>query len=234
MNGTILSFDAAGGLLRGDDGKRYAFDAAEWRSETAPAAGTRADFEPDGDRALALYAVSEAPAPAEPGAWFADRPGIPIAILILLACVLPFITLGPFTANLFNLVGVASRLGEYAPVNVNMETGLWLFHGLYVVPVVALALIALEWRGLAGRWWRIGIGLVLLVAPVAIALGARALFATTTPHASLGRRILRRLREDLAPDLFAPHIGMGWIAIAALSVALILVGIFWPSRSRES
>ena len=168
---------------------------------------------------------------ARSGAWLAARPGLPVALLILVACFLPFLTLGPFSANLFNLVGVASSLGRYAPMNVNMETGLWLFHGLYVVPVLALLLLALEWQGLAGRWWRVGIGLVGLVAPVAIALGARALFTATTPQGSLGARLLRRAREFVAPELFVPQIGIGWIAIGLLSLALILLGLFWrPPR----
>jgi hypothetical protein len=233
--GTVLSFDPAnGGLLRGEDGKRYAFDAADWQGPALPAAGARVDFEPDDDRARSLYAIPEQAVSGRP--FLTDRPGLPIVLLILLACFLPFLTLGPFSANLFNVVGVASSLGRYAPVNVNMETGLWLFHGLYIVPVLALVLLVLEWRGLAGRWWRIGTGLVGLVAPVAIALGARALFtpATTHHHASLGTRLLRRLGEYVAPDLFVPQIGMGWIALAVLSLALVVAGIFSPASPRRA
>lgn len=161
-----------------------------------------------------------------------DRPGLPIAILILGACLLPFLTLGPFSANLFNVVGVASSLGRHAPVNVNMESGLWLFHGLYIVPAAALLLLVLEALGRAGRWWRIGIGLTGLLAPVAIALCARASFTATSPHGHFARRLLREAREFLAPDLFTPHIGMGWIVIALLSLALVLIGIFWPPPGR--
>jgi hypothetical protein len=111
-----------------------------------------------------------------------------------------------------------------------METGLWLFHGLYVVPAAALLLLVLEALGRAGRWWRIGIGLVGLLAPVAIALGARALFTASAPHGRLAGRLLREARELLRPDLFAPQIGTGWIAIALLSLALVLIGIFWSPR----
>jgi hypothetical protein len=179
--------------------------------------------------------VSETPelyAAARP--FLLDRPGLPIGALILVACLLPFLTLGPFTANLFNLVGVASSLGRYAPVNVNMETGLWLFRGLYIVPAAAVLLLILEASGQAGRWWRIGIGLVGLLAPVAIALGARALFTATSPHGHLAERLLREARHFLQPDLFTPQIGMGWIAIALLSLALVCVGIFWPQPRAEA
>ena len=68
---------------------------------------------------------------------------------------------------------------------------------LYIVPACALLLVGLEWLGRSGRGWRIGVGLVGLVAPVAIALGARALFTPANPnhHVGLGVRILRRLGE---------------------------------------
>lgn len=228
MIGTILTFDAAfGGLLRGEDGRRYPFEAAAWPGETPPASGTRVDFEPDGDSATSLYPIADSPAPADTATWVAARPGLPLAGLILVACFLPFLTLGPFSANLFNVVGVASSLGRYAPMNVNMETGLWLFHFLYLVPAFAASLLLLEWRGLAGRWWRIGTGLVGLIGPIAIALGAKALFTATTPQGTLGARLVRRAREFVAPDLYTPQIGTGWIAIALLSLALVLIGIFW-------
>jgi hypothetical protein len=234
--GTLLSFDPAdGGLLRGEDGKRYAFDAADWHGDIAPVTGHRVDFEPDDDRARGLYPLPVSA--TAPRSFLADRPGLPIAVLILIACVLPFLALGPFSANLFNVVSVASSLGRYAPANVNMETGLWLFHGLYIVPALALVLLVLEWRGLAGRWWRIGVGLVGLVAPVAIALGARAMFtaaAATHHHHSLGARLLRRAQELVEPDLFVPQIGIGWIAIALLSLALIVIGIFRASPGKAT
>lgn len=228
MDGRILSFDdAKGGVLRGEDGRRYTFAAADWRDDDPPESGASVDFEPDGAHARSLYVV---PPPAEVMRPFlADRPGLPIGILLLVACGLPFLTLGPFSANLFNVVSVASSLGAYAPANLNLDTGLWLFHFLYIVPAAAALLLVLEWRGLAGRWWRIGIGLVGLLGPVAIALGARALFTAAAPAPTLGGRVLRELRRHVAPDLFVPAIGVGWIAIAGLSLALIAMGIFWSS-----
>jgi hypothetical protein len=238
--GTVLSFDLAeGGLLRSEDGKRYSFGTADWHGKTGPVPGARVDFEPDGEQARALLPL---PVPAATGAaapsssFLAGKPGLPIALLMLVACVFPFLTLGTFSANMFNIVSTASSLGDYAPLNVNMETGLWLFHFLYVVPAAALALVVGEWLGRAGRWWRIGTGLVGLLAPVAIALGARALFtpAAGDHHLSLGARVLRRVGEVVAPDLFVPHVGMGWIALAVLSLALVCVGIFAPAKARRA
>lgn len=161
---------------------------------------------------------------------------LPIALLMLLVCVFPFLTLGPVSANMFNVVGVASSLGNYAPVNVNMQTGLWLFHFLYVVPVAALVLATLEWLGRSRRWVRIGVGLVGLLAPVAITLGARALFTPGTSHHHIGlaARLLRRVGEAVAPDLFVPQIGVGWIALALLSLALLCIGMFGPAQAPGS
>jgi hypothetical protein len=232
MNGTILAYDARdGGVLRGADGRRYAFAAAEWKSAGPPAAGTAVDFEPDGETARSLYALPVRPADdAGPGAFLGERPGLPLAVLMLIACFLPFLTLGPLSANMFNLVEVASTAGRYAS-RVNMETGLWLFHGLYVVPLLALVLLVQEWRGRAGPWLRIGTGLVGLIAPIAISFGARAMFTpVSTPAMSIGRRLLRRLRDYVELDLFVPHVGIGWIAIGLISLALIAVGIFWRAR----
>ncbi|MEA3013882.1 MAG: hypothetical protein QOD42_2427 [Sphingomonadales bacterium] len=240
MNGTILAYDASdGGVLRGADGRRYAFAAAEWKSAVPPVAGSAVDFEPDGEMARGLYAFpapAAPPAPPAPAAaagpdgFLAARPGLPLALLILIACFLPFLSLGPFSANMFNLVEVASRAGRFAP-NVNMETGLWLFHGLYVVPLLALILLFQEWRGRAGPRLRIGTGLVGLLVPIAIAFSARALFTpVSAPAVSIGRRILRRLREYVELDMFVPHVGIGWIAIGLLSLALIAVGLFWRWR----
>ena len=238
MFGNVLSFHPAdGGLIRGEDSQRYAFDAAEWNGPAPSVMGGLVDFEPDGERARSVHPLAAAPASAgAPSSFLAEKPGLPIGLLMLVACVFPFLTLGPFSANMFNIVGVATSLGDYAPVNVNMQTGLWLFHFLYIVPACALALVVLEWLGRSGRWLRIGVGLVGLVAPVAIALGARALFtpAAPNPHISLGARVLRRVGEVVAPDLFVPHIGMGWIALALLSLALVCVGIFGPAHRRRT
>lgn len=237
MNGTILDCDARdGGVLRGADGRRYAFAAAEWKSATPPAAGIAVDFEPDGETARGLYALPAsppAPAAAAAPALLAGRPGLPLAALLLIACFLPFLTLEPLSASLFNVVAVASTADRYIS-NVNMATGLWLFHGLYVVPLLALILAVQEWRGRAGPWLRIGTGLVGLLAPVAIALGARALFTTVPTSPRIGARILRRLREYVEPDLFVPHVGIGWIAIGLISLALIAVGIALRPRAEPS
>jgi phage shock protein PspC (stress-responsive transcriptional regulator) len=62
--GKVLDFNvsASSGLILGDDGVRYAFRGAEWRSAaTLPMAGLRVNFVVNGQEALAIYAEAGAP-----------------------------------------------------------------------------------------------------------------------------------------------------------------------------
>lgn len=57
MKGTILDYtlQQSKGLISGEDGMRYHFTNAEWKSNEFPAAGLAVDFEADGDEALEIY-----------------------------------------------------------------------------------------------------------------------------------------------------------------------------------
>lgn len=62
--GKVLDFNvsASSGLILGDDGVRYAFRAAEWRSAASlPHAGARVNFVVNGQEAVAIYAEAGAP-----------------------------------------------------------------------------------------------------------------------------------------------------------------------------
>jgi phage shock protein PspC (stress-responsive transcriptional regulator) len=62
--GKVLDFNvsASSGLILGDDGVRYPFRGAEWRSAaTLPMAGLRVNFVVNGQEALAIYAEAGAP-----------------------------------------------------------------------------------------------------------------------------------------------------------------------------
>ncbi|WP_104961369.1 TM2 domain-containing protein [Pseudomonas sp. XWY-1] len=60
MKGTILNFNPASreGMISGEDGNRYSFDAQEWKSAVAPASGSQVDFTVSGATATAIYQVS--------------------------------------------------------------------------------------------------------------------------------------------------------------------------------
>ena len=68
--GQVLDFNVAQsyGLISGDDGIRYNFSGAEWRTQgTMPAFGVRVDFVSLGTTASAIYAVASAGPVGTPG-----------------------------------------------------------------------------------------------------------------------------------------------------------------------
>lgn len=62
MLGTILFIDdnTDTAIIRADDGKRYRFPVIDWPAGAALSAGVRADFDVDGDRAIAPFPVTAA------------------------------------------------------------------------------------------------------------------------------------------------------------------------------
>lgn len=221
MNGTIVHFDAAsGGLIRGSDGERHSFAAADWKGEAAPAPGQNVDFEIANGAACSVYPVPVQPEAAiapQPrlGTFFADRPGLPFAATILIACMLPFVSLGFVSPNLFDLVGFTSMIGNFSPMSGGgVQTGLYLFYLLYLVPVAAILLGVQEFRRASGMGLRICIGLFCLLAPFAIVIGATKLIGGSVPHRG--------------PDFdLVSHISLGWILIAAGGLGLIVLGLGW-------
>ena len=57
MKGKILDFNAATsqGVIAGEDGKRYNFNGAEWKSEGSASTGLTVDFVVNGESATQLY-----------------------------------------------------------------------------------------------------------------------------------------------------------------------------------
>lgn len=63
VTGRVLDFNVASsaGLISGNDGVRYTFQAKEWRSNNVlPQSGVQVEFEANGYSALGIYAVSGA------------------------------------------------------------------------------------------------------------------------------------------------------------------------------
>lgn len=60
MKGKVLEFDANGrtGVISGDDGNRYTFSIAQWKSAILPKAGSRVDFSAADATAEAIYLES--------------------------------------------------------------------------------------------------------------------------------------------------------------------------------
>lgn len=60
MKGTILNFNPASreGVISGEDGNRYSFEAQEWKSAVSPASGSHVDFSINGGAATDIYQVA--------------------------------------------------------------------------------------------------------------------------------------------------------------------------------
>lgn len=76
MRGQILSFDeaSASGLISGDDGIRYTFDAAQVTPPSTIVSGLRVDFVPVAGEATAVMLLAGAAAASGPSA----TPGVPV------------------------------------------------------------------------------------------------------------------------------------------------------------
>jgi hypothetical protein len=131
MKGTILGFTAASGsgMITGEDGKRYSFSQAEWHSERAITATTAVDFEAHDGEAVGIYpiasastapdfsALASAPAVAKARSLATGTLAFPLAILILLACLLTALSTPRRSFNLFTLGDAAAQAAPMASSN---------------------------------------------------------------------------------------------------------------------
>ncbi|HWU48348.1 MAG TPA: TM2 domain-containing protein [Asticcacaulis sp.] len=61
MRGKVLSFNGSSGLISGDDGQRYSFNASDLMGGAVyVAAGSTVDFEPAGNAATSVYVIAQA------------------------------------------------------------------------------------------------------------------------------------------------------------------------------
>lgn len=128
MKGTILGFTAASGsgVITGEDGKRYGFSRAEWHSERPIMAAMAVDFEAREGEAIGIYPVSSASAVPDLGA-LTGSPAVakarslatgtlafPLAILVLVACLLTALSTPRRSFNLFALGDAAAQAAPMA------------------------------------------------------------------------------------------------------------------------
>jgi TM2 domain-containing membrane protein YozV len=61
VRGKVLSFNGSSGLISGDDGQRYSFNASDLMGGAVyVAAGSTVDFEPAGNAATSVYVIAQA------------------------------------------------------------------------------------------------------------------------------------------------------------------------------
>lgn len=135
MKGRILGFTPSSGTgtITGDDDKRYGFSQAEWRSDKPIAAGIIVDFELRGSEAIGVYpvsgagvdvaALSSSPAVAKARSLATKTLAFPLAILLLIASLMPAINSlarGGQSLSLLGLGPVVTELSQQAKAEREM------------------------------------------------------------------------------------------------------------------
>lgn len=123
MKGKILGFtpSAGTGAIAGDNGDRFSFVAAQWRSERPIAVGTSVDFAPVAGVATEIYPVAGAapidvgelaasPAVQKARGLFMTTLAVPLAALLLIATFLPAISSPVSSASLWGMGGLAQMV----------------------------------------------------------------------------------------------------------------------------
>jgi hypothetical protein len=236
--GFILHFDQGRGtgLIRANDGGRYAFDLEQWRSAEAPRDGFKVDFETEGERASDVYLLPPASLPAansaspaagagpqapDIGSFLARRPGIIPAAAILVGCFLPFVSVAFVSPNLFGFVGFVTQVSRpafaFRATPFGVQFALSCAYLLYAIPGSAAWLLYREIREEASPGLRVRVGLTGLLGPFAIYLLMLAMISLAMPATRIRSNDLNFLRA-------VSFAGLGWILIATASVALIIIG----------
>ncbi|ESR22888.1 hypothetical protein [Lutibaculum baratangense] len=200
MRGSVLGYDAGAGVsvVRGEDGRRYAFAPTAWREQRPPRKGDLVDFEPAGARAEMVFLLTppkdKERAGPDQGSLLArasrqptvrallDRPVILAALLVLLAGLAGVYRMGDESVSLyqvpdviagfaraFDALGADAGRGADGTVLALRALAVVLL-ALYAVPLAAAGAL---WRELSGRpsgaWGRYG-GLAAMVLPFLLPL----------------------------------------------------------------
>jgi hypothetical protein len=135
MKGKILGFTASSGTgtITGEDGRRYGFAATEWRSDKPAVAGLAVDFELRGEEAVGIYpvagtgidvaALSSSPAVAKARSLATGTLAFPLAILLLIASIMPALNSlarGGQSLSLLGLSPVVTELSHEAKAEREM------------------------------------------------------------------------------------------------------------------
>ena len=204
-----VSSDA--GLIRASDGKRYKFGGSDFSSPGAAQQGDEVDFEISKDMATEIFVTKKAPitgavaatalsgiaekfkqhlnesrASAAEGEnplqlFLTQRPALIAAALMMLASLLPWITLPPMpmsgeygfqggSVNLYSAVSWASMgigaMGAFVPASISVP--LRLVYLLYAIPVAGSYLLYKEYLGASNTTLQFRTGLLAALGPVGI------------------------------------------------------------------
>ena len=143
MKGKVLGFDAASGTgaISGENGQRYNFTAAEFKSPTPAKPNDNVDFEVDGANAKNIYVTSGAGASVDLSAMASNptvagilaKPNVIWAAIVILGSL---------------IAGYLSTLGALGQMSGAFGTGIGIsaifIALLFFIPVVAAVLIFFE------------------------------------------------------------------------------------------
>ncbi len=269
MRGILIhyNFQSHQGLIRAEDGRRYAFHGQEWRSNNKPVVGDDIDFEVEGTVAYDIYVIKAAAAPVDLSSAVTQLSGsmaqgarsltgsdlgrrlsswtVVIAVVTLLGCFMPFISIGTNQASLF---GIGNEVGHAVDSLTQMEalgrmmntpaTGfgrpqraqrsvdlsglrwsLRVAYLLYLVPIATMAVIGLSLlnrkTGVAGFWQ----GLSALALPILVpTLMSVAIYAQIPPE----------VKQLMGGGINVSFLGLGfWVLVlSGLAQLLNRFGVF--------
>jgi hypothetical protein len=242
MDGRVLHYDPAeeAGLIRGSDGERYAFAAGDWRSPHSPAAGDGVDFDVAEGRAVEIFLVAQAPAaaPARPredaATYVKRRPALIFALVILLGCMLPFLSVPFFSMTLFSLPSTASFFinlagafgGNAEPGMAGVRAAVSSLYLLYAIPAAAGWLIFRELGGAATRRLSLVVGIIGLATPFVTSAVSSAIARASVPTRAGGAHTEIPNPIEAMFQMLS-YIGIGWMLIALASAGLVALGCGW-------
>lgn len=229
MKGRVLGFSAetGTGVISAEDGRRYTFATADWQAGRPVDAGIRVDFEAYGETAKGIYAdtggggvdvaaLAASPAVGKARALLTGTIAVPIAIVLLIACVLPSLTMPQKSVSLFDLPSILSIANPFGALDGDggggVSAGFKLFLMLrFAAPLLALALLWQAWRGAALRLVTLAAGAAGILAFLLVLLVKTGLTSGSDP-----------LGEALGQVLGT---GIGaWLLLLA-GIGLILAGL---------
>jgi hypothetical protein len=229
MKGRVLGFsaEAGTGAISADDGRRYTFAIADWQAGQPVQTGMRVDFEANGEIARGIYhdtgaaaidmgALAASPAVGKAKALLTGTIAVPIAIVVLIACVLPVLSIPQKSVSLFDLPSIMAMLNPLDPLGMSGEGGpsggLTLLLMLrFAAPILALVLIWRAWQGGALRLLTLATGAAAILA---FALVMLVKLGVTSQNGELGAAIGSMLGTGIG----------AWLLLLS-GIGLILAGL---------
>jgi hypothetical protein len=156
------------------------------------------------------------------------------AALILVGCMLPFLSVAFFSMNLFSLPSTASFFinlagafgGNMQPGMGGIRAAVWSLYLLYAIPAAAGLLIFREIAGTATRRLSLVAGIIGLVTPFVTCAISSAIAAASLPERGRGARTEIPNPIEAMFQMLS-YIGVGWMLIALASVGLVALGCGW-------